>query len=91
MFSWRDSMGHIWPLVKNSALKFINDILQHQGFGTTFGHSFHIGGASFLLAQKVDPEIVRLAGCWRLLAYEAYIQAFELVASRHISGLLLSA
>ncbi|KAF9000630.1 hypothetical protein BDQ17DRAFT_1245244, partial [Cyathus striatus] len=89
MFSWRDSMGRIQPLVKRSALKFINGILLNQGFGTTFGHSFRIGGASFLLAQKVDPEIVRLAGRWRSLAYEAYIRAFELVASRHIGGLSL--
>ncbi|KIJ48733.1 hypothetical protein M422DRAFT_109094, partial [Sphaerobolus stellatus SS14] len=51
------------------------------------GHSFRIGGASYFLAQKVDPEIVQIAGRWRSLAYETYIRAFELTASRHLSAL----
>ena len=41
-----------------------------------------------LPAQKVNPEIVRIAGRWRSLAYEVYIRAFEQVASRHLGGLL---
>ncbi|KII82965.1 hypothetical protein PLICRDRAFT_65282, partial [Plicaturopsis crispa FD-325 SS-3] len=45
---------------------------------------FRIGGASFYLAQGVTPDIVRLAGRWRSLAFEAYIRAFEQVASRHL-------
>ncbi|KAG1879817.1 hypothetical protein F4604DRAFT_1579058, partial [Suillus subluteus] len=49
------------------------------------GHSFWIGGASFYLAKKVNPEIMRLAGRWCSLAYETYIQAFEQVASQHLS------
>ncbi|KAF8576008.1 hypothetical protein K439DRAFT_1292150, partial [Ramaria rubella] len=50
----------------------INSILSSNGWGNSFRHSFRIGGASFFLAQKVDPEIVRLAGHWKSLAYEAY-------------------
>jgi hypothetical protein len=75
-------------MVKTSAIDHINLILKTWGWGTTFGHSFRIGGASFYLAQKVDPEIVRIAGRWRSLAYEAYIHAFEQVASRHLGGLM---
>ncbi|KAH7926281.1 hypothetical protein BV22DRAFT_1009515, partial [Leucogyrophana mollusca] len=84
LFSWRDSSGDVRPLVKAPAIKRVNDILVAWGWGTSFGHSFRIGGASFYLAQKVDPEIVRLAGRWRSLAYETYIRAFEQVASRHL-------
>lgn len=87
LFSWRDSRGNVRPMVKDRAIERINSILSAAGFGTTFGHSFRIGGASFYLAQKVDPEIVRLAGRWKSLAYEVYIRAFEQVASQHLTGL----
>ncbi|KIJ48843.1 hypothetical protein M422DRAFT_99636, partial [Sphaerobolus stellatus SS14] len=76
LFSWRDNQNKIRPLVKQSTIKFINDILSGLGWGTSFGHSFRIGGASYYLAQKVDPEIIRIAGRWRSLAYETYIRAF---------------
>jgi hypothetical protein len=64
-------------MVKSKAINHINSILKSSGWGTLFGHSFRIRGASFYLSQKVDPEIVRIAGRWRSLAYEAYIRAFE--------------
>jgi hypothetical protein len=73
LFSWCDKHGDVCPMVKSRAIDHINSILKSSGWGTTFGHSFRIGGASFYLAQKVDPEIVRIAGRWRSLAYEAYI------------------
>ena len=75
-------------MVKTTALACINTILKAHGWGTAFGHSFRIGGASFYLAQKIDPEIIRLAGRWRSLAYEAYIRPFEQVAFRHLGNAL---
>jgi hypothetical protein len=87
LFSWRDEKGEARPMVKARAISRINTILSAHGWGNAFGHSFRIGGASFYLAQKVSPEIVRIAGRWRSLAYEAYIRAFEQVASRHLSNL----
>jgi len=72
---------------KDKALGRINSILRAWGWGTTFGHSFRIGGASFYLAQKVNPEIVRLAGRWKSLAYEAHIRAFELIGNRHMGNM----
>jgi hypothetical protein len=88
LFSWRDRTGEIRPMVKTGAIDRINSILGANGFGTAFGHSFRIGGASFYLAKKVNPEVVRLAGRWRSLAYEAYIRAFEQVASSHLGNLI---
>ena len=85
LFSWRDSQGAIRPLVKTAALARVNDILARSELGSTFGHSFRIGGASYYLAQKVDPEMVRIAGRWRSLAYETYIRGFEQVISRHMA------
>lgn len=87
LFSWRDRYGNIRPLVRDAALKRINGIFSTLGWGTAFGHSFRIGGASFFLAMKVDPEIVRLAGRWRSLAYETYIRAFEQISSRHLANM----
>lgn len=88
LFSWRDRATHeLRPMTRSAALARINSILQRNGCGTSFGHSFRIGGASFYLSQKVDPEIVRLAGRWRSLAYETYIRAFEQIASRHLAHL----
>ncbi|KAF8230786.1 hypothetical protein L208DRAFT_1280111 [Tricholoma matsutake] len=88
LFLWQDKTGTIHPMVKTTAINHINSILKAWDWGTTFGHSFRISGASFYLSQKVDPKIIRLAGHWRSLTYEAYIQAFKQVASRHFGGLL---
>jgi hypothetical protein len=63
LFSWRDRTGSIHPMVKSTAINHINSILKAWGWGTTFGHSFRIDGASFYLSQKVDPEII-----WTLVA-----------------------
>ncbi|KAJ7936562.1 hypothetical protein B0H13DRAFT_1589461 [Mycena leptocephala] len=90
LFSWRDSRGDIRPMVRQAALDRINAILGAWGFGTAFGHLFRIGGASYYLAQKVSPEIIRLVGRWRSLAYEAYLRALELCISRHIGSASLS-
>ena len=88
LFSWRDKYGTIQPMVKLKAINCINSIIRAWGWGTTFGHSFQIGGASYYLSQKVSPEIVWIARCWKSLAYEVYIRVFEQVASHHIGGLL---
>ncbi|KAF8586859.1 hypothetical protein K439DRAFT_1259299, partial [Ramaria rubella] len=50
----------------------INGILSSNGWGNAFGHSFWVGGASYYLAHKVDPEILCIAGRWKSLAYKAY-------------------
>ncbi|KAG1741831.1 uncharacterized protein EDB91DRAFT_1081627 [Suillus paluster] len=81
LFSWRDSKGLIHPMVKTRTIERINSILTAWNWGTTFGHSFRIGGASFYLANKVDLEIVHIAGQWKSLAYKTYIRAFKQVAT----------
>ncbi|KAF8575605.1 hypothetical protein K439DRAFT_1369578, partial [Ramaria rubella] len=87
LFSWRDSHRHTHPMVRTCTIDRINSILSSHSWGNAFGHSFQIGGASYYLVQKVDPEIVCLAGRWKSLAYEAYIWAFEQVASAHLGNL----
>lgn len=82
LFSWRDSRGEVCPMVRVQALERINLILKASGWSTSFGHSFRIGGASFYLAKKIDPKIIRVAGRWKSLAYEAYIRAFEQTSSQ---------
>ncbi|EKM74593.1 hypothetical protein AGABI1DRAFT_95523 [Agaricus bisporus var. burnettii JB137-S8] len=90
LFSWQDKHAKIRPMAKQAALKRINGIFSSVGLGTTFGHSFRIGAASFFLARKVDPEIVHLAGRWKSLAYETYIRSFELVVNQHTGNLATS-
>lgn len=82
LFSWRDSRGEVCPMVRVQALERINLILKASGWSTSFGHSFRISGASFYLAKKIDPKIIRVAGRWKSLAYEAYIRAFEQTSSQ---------
>lgn len=84
LFSWIDGKGAIRPMIKSTAIRHINGILGAMGWGTSFGHSFRIGGASHFLALGVEAEIIRIHGRWRSLAYEVYIRAFEMVASRHL-------
>ncbi|KAG1729977.1 uncharacterized protein EDB91DRAFT_1059745 [Suillus paluster] len=86
LFSWRDSRGDILPMAKVCALERINSILMAWGWGMTFRHSFRIGGASFYLAKKVEPEIVWITGHWKSLAYETYIHAFEQISSQHLAN-----
>ena len=69
LFSWCDKHGNIHPMVKSKAITHINAIISARSWGTAFGHSFRIGGASFYLLQKVDSEIVRIARRWCSLAY----------------------
>ncbi|KAH8105149.1 hypothetical protein BXZ70DRAFT_887011 [Cristinia sonorae] len=87
LFSWRDRNGEIRPIVRDTALSYLNSVFTAWGWGNAFGHSFRIGGASFFLGQKVDSETVRLLGRWRSIAYETYVRAFEQIASQHLSGL----
>lgn len=87
LFCWRDRTGSTRPMVHDTTLKFISERFTTQGMETTFSHSFRIGGASFYLSQKVDPEVVRIMGRWRSLAYQVYIRAFKQVASRHTANL----
>ena len=84
LFSWRDGSGAIRPMVKSATLKRINGILGPFGWGTSFGHSFRIGGVSYFLAKGVSAELVRIQGRWRSLAYEVYIRSFELITSCHL-------
>ncbi|KAJ7186446.1 hypothetical protein C8R46DRAFT_1057211 [Mycena filopes] len=59
LFSWRDRRGEVRPMVKTAALRRINAILSAWGWGTAFGHSFRIGGASFYLAKGVTHPRLR--------------------------------
>jgi hypothetical protein len=71
-------------------MECINAFISAWGWGNAFGHSFHIGGASFYLAQKVPLVIVQIAGCWKSLAYETYIQGFEQTAFRYMGNVTQS-
>ncbi|PCH35577.1 hypothetical protein WOLCODRAFT_166343 [Wolfiporia cocos MD-104 SS10] len=52
LFSWVDRHGVARPLLKTAALRRINAVFTAMGWGTSFGHSFRIGGASFFSLTK---------------------------------------
>ena len=85
LFSWTDSAGIVRPLTRDASLGCLDRILGRLGFGTAFGHSARIGGASHYLAQGISPELVRIAGRWKSLAYELYVRSFELVVARQFA------
>ena len=87
LFSWRDHSGALRPLTKGAWLRRVNEVWSARGWGTSFGHSFRIGGASHFLARGANPEVVRMAGRWRSLAFEVYVRAFERVVSRHLASI----
>jgi hypothetical protein len=86
LFSWRDHDNRVRPMTRRAFMSRVNTILQAWGWGTAFGHSFRIGGASFYLASGVSPETVRLAGRWKSIAFDTYIRSFGLVAARQLSN-----
>jgi hypothetical protein len=87
LFSWNDVRGTAHCPRRAAILKRINGILEGEGFGTMFGHSFRIRGAMFLLPSGVDLEVVRLAGRWCSMAYKAYIRAFKSMVTHNIGFL----
>ncbi|KAJ3560708.1 hypothetical protein NP233_g10660 [Leucocoprinus birnbaumii] len=89
LFSWSDRFGKVRPMAKEAALKKINSISKEAGLGETFGHSFRIGGASYFLAKKVDPEILRAS---HQPAHRQYFEPLRAVglASRRAAPNLLS-
>ena len=62
LFSWQGQDSAIWPMVKAKAMARINAVLTMWGWGMSFGHLFHIGSASFSLAQGANPEVIQIAG-----------------------------
>ncbi|KAF9642900.1 hypothetical protein BDM02DRAFT_1816997 [Thelephora ganbajun] len=65
----------------------INGISDVNGVPRTFGHSFRIDGASFCMANKIDPEIIQITGRWWSLTHETYIRSFEQTISCHLEDL----
>lgn len=70
----------------------INGILVTHGWGTTFGHSFSIGGASFDLAQKVDSESFAWLGVgalWLTKHTTGHLDKWRLAISQPLPAMLL--
>lgn len=87
MFSWRDDKGAIRPMAKPRFMERVNGILTSNNSDRIFGHSFRIGGASYYMANKIDTEVVRIAGRWRSLAYQTYVRGVEQAISRRFADL----
>ncbi|KAF7311173.1 hypothetical protein MKEN_01018500 [Mycena kentingensis (nom. inval.)] len=73
------------PVVKDAFLFFISRVFREGDLEQVFGHSFRIGGASFLLALGIDPDIVMKIGGWTLTCFLIYWRKLEKIIPLHIS------
>ena len=75
-FAWTDNSGVARPLTRSAMLNRLHRAW-HQNPTRLFGHSFRIGGSSFLLARGQTPETVKLVGRWKSLAFHTYLRSIE--------------
>ena len=87
LFSWQDDKHVIRPMTKTRFTERVNGILTANSSQRIYGHSFRIGGASYYMANKIDTEVVRIAGRWQSMSYQVYIRNVEQVISRRFADL----
>ncbi|KAF7323828.1 hypothetical protein MKEN_00604100 [Mycena kentingensis (nom. inval.)] len=73
------------PVVKDAFLFFISRVFREGDLEQVFGHSFRIGGASFLLALGIDPDIVMKIGGWTSTCFLIYWRKLEKIIPLHLS------
>ncbi|KAH8922537.1 hypothetical protein BT69DRAFT_1204217, partial [Atractiella rhizophila] len=66
--------GSLRALTHSAFLYRCNQIWSAADYNHFAGHSFHIGGASFLLQLGFDIEYIRMVGKWKPITYERYLR-----------------
>jgi len=64
-------------------LQRCNAVWASHGFHRFTGHSFRIGGTTFFLLSRVDPQVVKAMGRWRSDAFLRYWRSLDALASIH--------
>lgn len=85
LFSYRTVSG--WtPMTRAAFLARCNAIWVKQGFPDMPGHAFRIGGATELLLQGVNPDIVSTQGRWSSDAFLEYWRRIDTILPLFIAS-----
>lgn len=77
LFSYNDN-GTLGTLLrKNGVMGRLRSSWVKDGYGGLTGHSFRVGGASFLWNEKVPLEAIIERGRWKSKSYELYLREFD--------------
>ncbi|THU94002.1 hypothetical protein K435DRAFT_610443, partial [Dendrothele bispora CBS 962.96] len=83
LMSYRDEHGRLKVLTKSLFLKVCNEAWSGHGYPKFSGHSFRIGGTTYLLQCGVDPKVVKRCGRWKSSAFARYWRDLHTIASIH--------
>ncbi|KAF9455208.1 hypothetical protein BDZ94DRAFT_1316512 [Collybia nuda] len=86
MFSFETADGAWAPMTKPWFMSWCNDVWVAAGFPDMPGHAFRIGGATELLLQGINPNIVATQGCWKSRAFLEYWWRIEVILPLFISN-----
>ena len=86
LFSFETSEGDWAPMTKTWFLTRCNTIWVNAGYLNMPGHTFRIGGATELLLQGMNPDIVATQGRWRSQAFLEYWHKIESILPLFISN-----
>ncbi|KAF8063614.1 hypothetical protein FPV67DRAFT_1507341 [Lyophyllum atratum] len=86
LFSFETAAGGWAPMTRDWLLGRCNEVWVAAGLPSMPGHAFRIGGATELLLQGVDPDIVAKQGRWLSRAFLEYWRRIESILPLFISN-----
>jgi hypothetical protein len=82
-FAFRTARG--WePMVKRVLMDRFRSIWMRQGLLLPSGHSFCIGGTTYLLSRGTNPQVVQKLGRWSSDAFYLYWRNTQLIIPSHV-------
>jgi hypothetical protein len=86
LFAFETASGTWSPMTKDWFMTRCNDVWIKAGYPDMPGHAFRIGGATELLLQGINPDIVATQGRWKSQAFLEYWRKIESILPLFISS-----
>jgi hypothetical protein len=86
LFAFETASGTWSPMTKDWFMARCNDVWVKAGYPDMPGHAFRIGGATELLLQGINPDIVAIQGRWKSQAFLEYWRKIESILPLFISS-----
>jgi hypothetical protein len=86
LFSFKTANGGWAPMTKPWFMSCCNNVWVAAGFPDMPGHAFRIGGATELLLQGINPDIVATQGQWKSYTFLEYQRHIEAILPLFISN-----
>ncbi|KAF8220626.1 hypothetical protein L208DRAFT_1332782, partial [Tricholoma matsutake] len=86
LFAFKTADGSWAPMTKLWFIDHCNAVWVAAGFPQMPGHAFRIGGATELLLQGTDPNVMETQGCWLSRAFLEYWHWIESILPLFISN-----